>query len=300
VAAHGTGRARRWAAWRRALAGAALAAALVTVWGAWLEPASLRNDNYRLELPRWPAACAGLRVAVLADLHTGSPFNGVDKLERIVVLANKARPDLVLIAGDLGVDGVPGARFVAPAAIAARLARLEAPLGRYAVLGNHDWWYGAEKVRTALERAGIAVLDDRAVALARGACRFWLVGLGDLWEGRPDVQRAFADVPAGAAALALTHNPDLFPAIPARAALTVAGHTHGGQVALPLIGRPVLASRHKDRYAIGHVVERGRHLFVSPGLGTSILPVRFGVPPEISVLELQPRPAGGQAPDAPS
>lgn len=259
------------------------------VWGFWIEPASLHNATYRLDLPHWPAACLGLRVAVLADLHTGSPFNGLDKLDEIVALTQKARPDLVLLAGDFVIDGVKGGRFVPPREIAARLARLRAPLGTYAVLGNHDWWNGAGKVRSALEGAGIPVLDDRAVPLAKGECRFWLAGLGDLWEGRPDVRRALRDVPPGAPLLALTHNPDLFPAIPASVALTIAGHTHGGQVRIPFFGPVITPSRHGKRYAQGHVVEHDRHLFVSPGLGTSIIPVRFLVPPEVSVLRLYPR-----------
>jgi predicted MPP superfamily phosphohydrolase len=87
--------------------------------------------------------------------------------------------------------------------------------------------------------------------------------------------------------LAFTHNPDVFPQVPHRVALTIAGHTHGGQVALPFVGRPVVPSKYGQRYAIGHVVEDARHLFVSPGIGTSVVPVRFQVPPEISVLTLR-------------
>jgi predicted MPP superfamily phosphohydrolase len=283
--------AKRFAAVRygQALLGLFSLGLLAGTWGFWVEPASLHNATYRLDLPRWPAACLGLRVAVLADLHTGSPFNGLDKLDEIVALTQKAKPDLVLLAGDYVIDSVKGGRFVPPREIAARLARLRAPLGVHAVLGNHDWWNGAAKVRTALEGAGIPVLDDKAVPLAKGACRFWLAGLADLWEGKPDVRRALQDVPPGAAVLAFTHNPDLFPAIPANVALTVAGHTHGGQVRVPLYGPVITPSRHGKRYAQGHIVERDRHLFVSPGLGTSIIPVRFLVPPEVSVLRLYPR-----------
>lgn len=262
---------------------------LAGAWGFWIEPASLHNATYRLELPRWPAACLGLRVAVLADLHTGSPFNGLDKLDEIVALTQKAEPDLVLLAGDYVIDSVKGGHFVPPREIAARLAKLHAPLGVHAVLGNHDWWNGAGKVRSAFEGAGIPVLDDRAVPLAKGECRFWLAGLGDLWEGKPDVRRALQDIEPGATILAFTHNPDLFPAIPANVTLTIAGHTHGGQVRIPFYGPVITPSRYGKRYAQGHIAEHERHLFVSPGLGTSILPVRFLVPPEISVLRLYPR-----------
>ena len=127
--------------------------------------------------------------------------------------------------------------------------------------------------------------------MSRGSCRFWLAGIGDFWEGRHDVGATLASVPLGQPVLAFTHNPDVFPEIPERVSLTVAGHTHGGQVYIPLVGRPVVPSRYGQRYAIGHIVENGRHLFVTPGLGTSIIPVRFLVPPEVSVLELQAAPA---------
>jgi uncharacterized protein len=120
--------------------------------------------------------------------------------------------------------------------------------------------------------------------LASGACSFWLVGISDFWEGEHNVRAALAPVPDSAAALAFTHNPDIFPEIPERVSLTVAGHTHGGQVYIPGIGRRVVPSRYGSKFAIGHVNEGGRNLFVSSGLGTSIFPVRFLVPPEVSVL----------------
>ncbi len=274
---------------RRALAGTAATVLLAGLWAFWIEPASLHNASYRLALPRWPAACSGLRVAVLADLHTGSPFNGLDKLDEIIALTQKAAPDLVLVPGDLVIDGVKGGRFVPPHEIAARLARLRTPLGTYAVLGNHDWWNGASKVRRALEDVGIPVLDDQARPLAKKNCHFWLAGFGDLWEGRPNVAQALRSIPANTPVLAFTHNPDLFPAIPIRVTLTITGHTHGGQVRLPFYGPIITPSRFGKRFAQGHIVEQGRHLFVSTGLGTSILPVRFLVPPEISVLNLHPR-----------
>ena len=125
-----------------------------------------------------------------------------------------------------------------------------------------------------------------AAAITRGDCAFWLAGVGDWWKRRRDYARALARIPEDAPVLAFTHNPDVFPEAPRRVSLTLAGHTHGGQVVLPFLGRLVVPSQYGDRYAIGHVVEDGRHLFVSPGLGTSILPVRFGVPPEVSLITL--------------
>ena len=257
------------------------------LWAFWLEPASLNNEDHELTLPGWPSSCDGLRVAVLADLHVGSPFNGIDKLEHIVDLTLKAKPDLILLAGDYIIHGVVGGKFVEPETIAKGLQRLAAPLGVFAVLGNHDRWRGGEGIRTALESHGIKVLDDDSVPLKLAECRIWLAGLSDFWTGARAYQAALALIPPGAPAIAFTHNPDSFPVLPKPVSLTIAGHTHGGQVRLPLLGRLVVPSDYGERYANGHVVENGRHLFVSPGLGTSIFPVRFLVPPEVSVLTLR-------------
>jgi predicted MPP superfamily phosphohydrolase len=256
------------------------------LWAFWLEPASLRNEDHNLNLPSWPSECNGLRIAVLADLHVGSPFNGIAKLERIVTLTLAAKPDLVLLAGDYVIHGVLGGKFTPPEDAARVLARLAAPMGIYAVLGNHDWLLDADRIINALESAGIHVLDDTSTVLQQDKCRFWLVGISDLWEGAHDIEAALRNVPESAPAIALTHNPDIFPEIPSRVTLTLAGHTHGGQVYIPGVGRPILPSRYRQRYAAGHIVEEDRHLFVSSGLGTSILPVRFLVPPEVSVLHL--------------
>lgn len=259
---------------------------LLGLWAFWLEPASLRNEDHALKLPSWPGECNGLRVAVLADLHVGSPFNGLDKLEEIVNLTLAAKPDLVLLAGDYVIHGVFGGTFTPPEDAAKVLARLNAPMGVYAVLGNHDWWFNAKQITNALESVGIRILEDTSTVVERGNCRLWLVGISDLWEGDHDIDRALKDVPNSGRVIALTHNPDIFPEIPARVTLTIAGHTHGGQVYIPGIGRPVLPSKYGQRYAIGHIVEEDRHLFVSSGLGTSIIPVRFLVPPEVSVLHI--------------
>jgi predicted MPP superfamily phosphohydrolase len=271
---------------KRVLVAAALALTALGIWAFAIEPASLRTRAYELAIPGWPAECAGVRVAVLADLHVGSPWNGLERLAEVVAETNAAHPDLVLLAGDY-VEGVAGGRKIPPEPIAGELRALGAPLGTWAVLGNHDAWLGEARVRAALEGAGIGVLHDQAAAVERGACGFWLAGISDLWTARHAIETTLEHVTDARAVLALTHNPDIFPDVPARASLTIAGHTHGGQVWLPLLGRPIVPSSYGDRFAIGHVVEDGRHLFVSPGIGTSIVPVRFLVPPEISLLTLR-------------
>jgi predicted MPP superfamily phosphohydrolase len=269
---------------------ASLCVVNLALWGFWLEPSSLRNENHEILLPDWPAACDGIRIAVLADLHVGSPFNGLDKLDRIVDLTLAAKPDLILLAGDYGISGIIGGTKVSPEEIADGLRRLTAPLGVFAVLGNHDWWTGAPRIQRALESVGIPVLDDSSVLVTRDGCAFHLAGLSDFWEGVRNYRAALENIPTGMPTIALTHNPDAFPEISRPVNLMIAAHTHGGQVYLPGLGRPIVPSKYGQRYAIGHIVENGRHLFVSSGLGTSIIPVRFLVPPEVSLLMIRAAP----------
>jgi hypothetical protein len=230
------------------------------------------------------AARGTLRIAVLTDLHIGSPFNGIAKLDTIVERTNAARADIICILGDLVIQGVMGGRFVPPEQTATELKALRAPAGVFAVLGNHDGWLDHDRVRRALEQNGIRVIEESAVRTQTPAGPVWLAGISDLWTGVHDMRAALGGVNDDAPVILLTHNPDVFPEVPSRVALTLAGHTHGGQVRLPFVGRPVVPSQFGQRYAAGHVIENGRHLFVATGLGTSILPVRFRVPPAITVL----------------
>jgi uncharacterized protein len=270
--------------WWWTLAAAVIAALACGARAFWLEPASLAIAEQRIAL-RWPAR--PLRVAVLADLHVGSPFNGVAKLRDAVARTNAARPDLVCILGDLVIQGVVGGRFVEPEPIAAELKDLRAPAGVVAVLGNHDGWLDHDRVQRALERSGIRVIEETAVRVDTVSGPVWIAGVSDLWTGRHDVAAALSGVPAdGAPVILLSHNPDVFPLVPGRVAITLAGHTHGGQVQLPFVGRPIVPSQFGQRYAAGHVIEGGRHLFVATGIGTSILPVRFRVPPTVNILTL--------------
>jgi uncharacterized protein len=254
----------------------------------WLEPASLVVSEERVSLPlstRQP-----VRVAVLTDLHVGSPFNGIAKLRDVVHRTNGAHPDIVCILGDLVmIQGVIGGRPVPPEEIVGELKRLNPPAGVVAVLGNHDGWFDHDRVRGALESNGIRVVEETAVRLETAAGPLWMAGISDLWTGRHDIAAALSSVKDdGVSVVLLTHNPDVFPSVPGRVAITLAGHTHGGQVKLPLVGRLVVPSRFGQRFAAGRVVEGGRHMFVATGVGTSILPVRFGVPPAVTILTLVP------------
>lgn len=252
-----------------------------------VEPGSLTVVREQIEIPfSRPGA---LRVAVLADLHVGSPHNGIDNLRRVVALTNAEQPDVICILGDLVIQGVKGGHFVAPEDTAVELKKLRATHGVFAVLGNHDVWLDDRRVTNALARSGIAVLEDTAQKLETAAGPVWLMGIGDFMTGRAHVHTGLQHINDDAPVIAMTHNPDVFPYVPARVALTLAGHTHGGQVKLPFDWRPIVPSIYGQRYAAGSVNEGGRRMYVSTGVGTSIIPVRFRVPPSIAILTVSSR-----------
>jgi uncharacterized protein len=274
---------------RRVLGALAGGAALAL--GAWaflIEPRRIVVSRRTLALPGWPRELAGLRVAVVADLHAGTPHVDEGTVAEVVAMVNDEGPDMVLLLGDyVDKEVAPADTSRAPLeAVVRHLAALHAPLGVHAVLGNHDWAAGGDSVVAALSDAGVNVLENDVRRLERDGQELWLIGLADLRRRDPDLQ-ILERMPAGAPTLVMSHDPDVFPRIPRSVALTLSGHTHGSQVDLPLLRRLVIPSRYGARFASGHVVEGERHLFVSRGLGTTGLPVRFRARPEIPVLELR-------------
>jgi uncharacterized protein len=263
---------------------------LLAAYALWWEPSSFVIRQETLRLPAWKTP---LRVATLADLHVGSMYVGLDKLHRIVDQTNDQKPDLVVLLGDYVIGGrgtVPKwtipkwIGFIEPESIAAELKRLNAPT--YAVLGNHDRWFDGPRVEAALRSANITVLENRAVRIEHHSQAFWLGGISDLWTAAPDIQATLAQTNPAEPTILITHNPDIFSAVPSSVSLMIAGHTHGGQVKLPWFGAPMPVSIY-DR---GHIVEGGRHLFVTSGIGTSGPPIRFGAIPELVILSLLPGP----------
>ena len=260
-------------------------AACLTVYAAWLEPSSLRLSSYTV--PQSSPQLKGLRIAVISDLHAGAPYIDAAKIDRIVATTNEAKPDLVLLTGDFVITGVLGGRHMPIKTIVAHLKGLKAPLGVYAVQGNHDRGENPDGIAQAFRQAGIPDLENAHLMLPAPRQVVTLVGIGDRASHGAVPARALSGV-AGPA-LCFTHSPDIFPRLPDTCALTIAGHTHGGQIVLPLLGRPAMfeASRYGQKYAIGIMREGRKTLFVSTGIGTSWLPLRLGVPPEISLLTLQ-------------
>jgi len=233
----------------------------------------------------WPAGAPPVRVALLSDIHVAGPDMPPERLARIVAQVNAVQPDLVLIAGDLVSDKrISTHRYSAAEAIAP-LERLRARLGVVAVLGNHDHWRDANAFRRALPGANVLLLENRAIR--RGP--LVIAGIDDDFSHRADLAATLrsANRVAGPV-VALTHSPDIAPRLPPRFGLLLAGHTHCGQISLPLIGPLTTMSRHGGRYACGVVREGPRTVVIGAGLGTSILPLRIGVPPDFWILTLGP------------
>ena len=257
-----------------------MAAAALAYQAAWREPRSLVTPEVTLALPAWPAALDGLRVALVADLHAGMGHMGPARVAAIVDRVIALEADAVLLLGDF-LDSTPlGDGRARARDVARELARIPRSV---AVLGNHDWRAAGPLMGWALRDAGVTVLENDAVPVRDG---LWVAGVADTRHRFPDLEAALRKPPQDAAVLLAVHDPDLFPEVPVRPALTVAGHLHGGQVNVPVLRRGPLPSRFGERYIHGHVVERGRRLYVSGGLGTSGVPLRLRRPPEVPVLRL--------------
>ena len=271
--------------WRVVLATVPVVIAALLIWGFFIEPNRLVVRHQTVQISQWPKELSGIRIAVISDIHVGARFIDDDKLRLIVSRTNSLQPSLIVILGDY-MTGRAGTTNP-PESFALILKDLNAPLGVYSVLGNHDWWFNGSRVRKGLEANGIKVLDDEVTELKLQNGSFWLAGLADLWTRPQRIEQTINQIPDGRPIIAITHNPDIFPNVPSRVPLLLAGHTHGGQVRFPLIGTVVQASDYGERYVRGHVIEQNHHLFVTTGIGTSIMPVRFAVPPEIVLLTIE-------------
>ena len=285
--------------------GSLLSAASLSAYAVGIEPMLLTHvKRYALTPPHWPAALK-LRIVALADIHACRPWMTPERIASLAERANALQPDLIVLLGDY-ISGMPLVTDQVEAREwASALSGLKAPLGVKAILGNHDWWHdpvaqragaGPTVARRALEGVGLTVLENDALRLEKDGFGFWLAGLADQLallpgegreelEGLDDLDGTLAKVPGDEPVILLAHEPDIFPRVPWRVSLTLSGHTHGGQVRL--FGySPIVPSRFGNRYAYGRVVENDRNLIVSGGLGFSIMPVRFGMRPEILQIDL--------------
>ncbi|MDE2364335.1 MAG: metallophosphoesterase [Hyphomicrobiales bacterium] len=274
-----------------------------------IEPGYMLDvTRYRISPRAWPSDLA-LKIAIIADIHACEPFMSAARVRKIAETANAMQPDLIVLLGDFN----GGHRFasgpVMPDEWGEALSVLKAPLGVHSILGNHDWWHGplpnmkadgAEGVRRALKAMGASVLENDAIRIDNDGKPFWVAGLGDQlarrvgrhqFRGMDDLSATLTQVTDAAPVVLLAHEPNVFHRLPDRVAVTLCGHTHGGQVNLPVVGPVVGNERFGPDLVYGHTVHGDRHIVISAGLGTSIVPVRFMRPPEIVELTIVGRPA---------
>ncbi|MBY0282742.1 MAG: metallophosphoesterase [Sphingomonas sp.] len=239
-----------------------------------------------LAVPLWPSDAAPLRIVLMSDLHVAGPETPPERLARVVAQVNALRPDLVLIAGDFVTEKRTATTLYGADAAIAPLAGLRPRLGTVAVMGNHDHWLDSRAVHAALAKARISVLDNRAIRVGPLA----IGGVDDAYTHHADVPRTVAALKRlGGVPIMLSHGPDIMPEVPASVPLVLAGHTHCGQIMLPLWGPITTASRFGLRYRCGLVREDGKLLVVTAGIGESILPFRLGAPPDLWVIEMRGR-----------
>jgi len=256
---------------------------LLIVWTVFIEPNMLSVTNLNIKMP----GVKGLKVVFVADFHIKP--NQKKRLINIVKKIDAQKPDLILSAGDF-VSGHYPIQSLSIDEIAKELSVLKPKYGFYAVLGNHDWWQGGERIEKALEKNGIIVLANENKVVDIKGEKLYIAGVEDLTTRNIDLVAALKNIQQPS--ILLTHSPDVFPLVTKKSDskitgkldLTLAGHTHGGQVQVPFYGPLVVPSDYDNKYAQGLIKENGKTMFVTKGIGTSILPIRFNCVPEIVVI----------------
>jgi uncharacterized protein len=273
---------RRWLRWALALLLLALILLGKGYWNATRDPI-VRHATLTVE--NWPGGEPPLKVLLLSDTHVAGPDMPPQRLVRIVASLNRLKPDLVLVAGDLVSEKRLATHIYTADEVTAPLGGFKSRLGTVVTLGNHDHWFDPKAIEAGLRKVGITVLKNEAVAMGP----ILVGGVDDDFSKHDDVPATFAAMDALPAMprILLTHSPDIVPDLPLPVAAVFAGHTHCGQIALPFYGPLSYVSRYGDRFGCGMIEDRGQRVIVGAGLGTSILPLRYGAPPDVWLVTLQ-------------
>lgn len=243
-----------------------------------IEPDRLEVNHYTLQ----DSDLKGVKIVFAGDFHV-KPHQK-RKISDIVSLINQEKSDIVLFVGDF-VSGHNEKMTMPMENIAKELGKINAKYGIYTVLGNHDVWYGAEKITELLHENGIRVLANENIKVRIKDKTVFIAGIKDLLTEKPDISKALehTKVPV----ILLSHSPDIFPELKGKVNLILAGHTHGGQVRIPFWGPIVTSSQYGSKYSQGLIEENGMRLITTRGIGTSLLPIRFACVPEIIVIEFE-------------
>ena len=249
---------------------------ILIVWTIFIEPNKLEVTNYTIQ----DKELSGIKIVFASDFHIKP--NQQKRLEQIVNTINAQNPDLVVSVGDY-VSGHTQESTMHPKQIAEELSKVKTKYGFYTTLGNHDGWYDKAYIEELLEAQGINVLNNENVKLRINSREIYIAGVEDKMTASPNIYEALENTKSPT--ILLTHTPDIFPKVPSDVNLTLAGHTHGGQVRLPLLGALIVPSDYGNKYSSGLIEEKGKKMIVTNGIGVSIFPIRFNCPPEVVVIE---------------
>lgn len=239
-------------------------------------------ERVSITLPRLPKEFDGFRVVQLSDIHH-SPLTGLEHIERAFKIANDLQPDIIALTGDYVSHEE---KYVPP--VAEAMGKLRARHGVYAVMGNHDHWTDGSLVSDMMKNEGIRVLNNEGFRFEYNGASIWLAGVDDLLVGLTDVPAALKGSQQDEFKLLLAHNPAIIrTAQPAGVDLMLSGHTHGGQIRLREANESSLFPRRRRRLSSGLHKRGNTQIYITRGIGTVVLPVRYGCPPEVSVIELR-------------
>ncbi len=277
----------------------ALLLAVFLSYSYFVEPRQFVVVEQTIHVPNWSPNLDGFRVVAIADLHTGSNYAPPERIRYVVEQANAQNADLIVLLGDYVSEakwdremrrlpeGTDRTELRVPVeTIAESLKGLKAKYGAYAIIGNHDWYHNEQKIHRLFEEiAGLTVLQNEVIEIDVNGEKVRLWGIEDLYRNRQVPSEPFTALSEKANVIALTHNPDSLLTAPEGFSIMFSGHTHGGQLNWPIFGPKAVFN--DPRFMYGHAVVDGKHVYVTSGVGTSVIPFRFRVPPEIAVVTLR-------------
>ena len=269
---------------------------VIAAYAYFIEPRQFVVVEEHLTVPNLDPKLDGFKIVAIADIHAGSNYAPLERLRYVVEKANEQNADLIVLLGDYVSEksrgrvrnppaGTDGTELKIPVSVIAdNLQGFKAKYGTFAIIGNHDWYHNEQKVHTELERVGINVLNNEIESIQVGEATLRLWGIEDLWKNRRVPSEAFDQLSDKKNIIAITHNPDSLLTAPTGFALMFAGHSHGGQINFPIFGP--FAPFNDPRFMDGHAEVDGKHVYVTSGVGTSVIPFRWRVPPEIAVVTI--------------